>query len=137
MDRRGFRRSGVHRPVRRHHQVGIRSVSLWDEIRETDRLMSLALSEAKKRGDALWRAEAAYYTAKAKAAFELKGQGNSATFIEMVIKGVPDVADAMAKYHAAQVEYDNAKEAVNVYKKRLTYLNEQYAREWGQAGKEI
>lgn len=112
-------------------------MSLWDEVRETDRLMSLALSEAKKRGDALWRAEAAYYTAKANAAFDLKEQGYSASFIAMVIKGIKEVADAMARYHAAQVEYDNAKEAVNVYKKRLTYLNEQYAREWGQAGKEV
>lgn len=106
---------------------------LWSEIRETDRLMDLALKEAKRRGDALWRAEARYYTAKAEAVFELKEQGMSAAMIAMVIKGLPTVSSAMSEYHAAQVEYDNAKEAVNVYKKRLTYLNEQYSREWGQA----
>ena len=104
--------------------------NLWAEIRETDRLMDLALSEAKKRGNALWKAEAEYYTAKAKAAFDLKEQGMSASMIAMVIKGLPSVSGPMSAYHAAQVEYDNAKEAVNVYKKRLTYLNEQYAREW-------
>ena len=105
---------------------------LWSEIRETDRLMGVALSEAKKRGNTLWKAEASYYTAKAVACFDLKEQGYPATLISMVIKGYGDVPDKLSAYHAAQVEYDNAKEAVNVYKKRLSYLTEQYAREWGE-----
>lgn len=108
---------------------------LWSEIRETDRLMGVALSEAKKRGNVLWKAEADYYTEKARVCFELKEEGNSAAFISMVLKGYGSVPEKLSAYHAAQVEYDNAKEAVNVYKKRLTYLTEQYSREWGEAGR--
>lgn len=57
------------------------------------------------------KAEAAYYTAKAKAAFEMKEEGFPVTFIESVIKGVGSVSEAMTAYHAAQVEYENAREA--------------------------
>jgi hypothetical protein len=40
----------------------------------------------------------------------------------------------MTAYHAAEVEYENAREARNVWKKKLDTLREQYSREWGKAG---
>ena len=107
---------------------------LWQEIRETQRLLELALSEAKRRGEVMVRAEAEYYTAKAEASFDLKEQGVPVTFIQTVIKGVPEVCEAMTRYHAAQVEYENAREGRNVYKKKLDTLREQYAREWSAVG---
>lgn len=103
---------------------------LWSEIQECTRLLDLALAEAKERGSRFVLAEAAYYTAKAEAAFSMKEDGYPVTFIETVIKGVPSVAAKMTEYHAAQVEYENAREARNVYKKKLDTLREQYAREW-------
>ena len=109
---------------------------LWGEIQECMRLLDLALAEAKKRGDAKVRAEAEYYTAKAQVAFALKEDGYPVTLIEMVTKGVPEVAEKMTAYHAAQVEYENAREARNVYKKKLDTLREEYAREWSRAGME-
>lgn len=107
---------------------------LWQEIRETQRLLELALSEAKTRGEAMVRAEAEYYTAKAEASFALKEQGVPVTFIQTVIKGVPEVCGPMTRYHAAQVEYENAREARNVFKKKLDTLREQYSREWSATG---
>lgn len=107
---------------------------LWGEIQECLRLLDLALIEAKKRGDAMVRAEADYYTAKTIAAFGLKEEHYPVTLIEMVIKGMPEVTEKMTAYHAAQVEYENAREARNVYKKKLDTLREEYAREWGRAG---
>lgn len=107
---------------------------LWGEIEECMVLLDLALSEAKKRGDAMVKAEADYYTAKAKAGFEMKEDHYPVTLIEMVIKGVPEVAEKMTAYHAAQVEYENAKEARQVYKRKLDVLREQYQREWNQSG---
>lgn len=109
-------------------------MDLWSEIEEVTRLLDLSLVEAKKRGDAMVRAEAEYYSAKARAAFDLKEDGYAVTLIEMVIKGMPEVVGKMTAYHAAQVEYENAKEARNVYKKKLDALREQYAREWSQSG---
>lgn len=107
---------------------------LWQEIRETQRLLELALSESKRRGEAMVRAEARYYTAKAQASFAMKEEGVPVTFIQTVVKGVPEVTEAMTAYHAAQVEYENAREGRNVYKKKLDTLREQYSREWSQAG---
>lgn len=107
---------------------------LWQEIRETQRLLELALSEAKRRGEVMVKAEAEYYTAKAEASFALKEQGVPVTFIQTVIKGVPEVCEAMSRYHAAQVEYENAREARQVWKKKLDTLREQYSREWSTTG---
>lgn len=109
---------------------------LWGEIQECLRLLDLALMEAKKRGDAMVKAEADYYTAKAIAAFALKEENYPVTLIEMVIKGMPEVVGKMTAYHAAQVEYENAREARNCYKKKLDTLREEYQREWGRAGME-
>ena len=111
-------------------------MDLWGEIQECMRLLDLALKEAKVRGAAMVKAEADYYTAKAQVAFALKEQGTPVTLIEMTVKGVPEVTEKMTAYHAAQVEYENAREARNVFKKRLDTLREEYAREWGRAGME-
>lgn len=109
-------------------------MSLWNEIEEVTRLLDLSLAEAKERGSRCVVAEAAYYGAKSRVAYQLKADGMSGTMIGLVIKGHPEVIGPMLEYHAAQVEYENAKEARNVYKKKLDTLREQYAREWSQAG---
>ena len=109
-------------------------MSLWNEIEEVTRLLDMSLKEAKERGAKCVLAEAEYYSAKANAAFALKADGMSGTMIGIVIKGHPMVVDRMLEYHAAQVEYENAKEARNVYKKKLDTLREQYQREWSQSG---
>ena len=109
-------------------------MSLWNEIEEVTRLLDMSLKEAKERGAKCVLAEAEYYSAKANAAFAMKADGMSGTMISIVIKGHPMVVDKMLEYHAAQVEYENAKEARNVYKKKLDTLREQYQREWSQSG---
>jgi len=105
---------------------------LWGEIVQTQELMGKALVESKKRGLAMVRAEADYYTMKAHTTFQMKEDGMSAAMISMVIKG--ECREELEAYHAAQVEYENAREAVLVFKKRLDVLREQMAREWSQAG---
>ena len=109
-------------------------MSLWNEIEEVTRLLDMSLKEAKERGAKCVLAEAEYYSAKANAAFAMKADGMTGTMISIVIKGHPMVVDKMLEYHATQVEYENAKEARNVYKKKLDTLREQYQREWSQSG---
>ncbi len=106
---------------------------IWDEMQECSRLLDVALLEAKRRGYEMADAEAGYYTAKAKAVYALERDGKSATFISMVVKGVPGVCEAMELYHRREVEYRNANEAIMTYKKRLDMLRDQYQREWAQA----
>lgn len=107
---------------------------MWAEIQETLSNLDLALSEAKARGLEYSRAEAAYYSVKDRRVRELMDEGLSATAIGMVIKGEPEVSEALKHYHDMEVLYTNAKEAVNVYKLRLRVLENQYEREWSRAG---
>ena len=109
---------------------------LWEQIRKVMGLLDTALRECKERGQRMVTAKAAYYTAKAEAAFRLREDGHPVTFIQEVLKGEADVCAAMIEYNAAEVEYENAREARNVLKKKLDTLREQYQREWGAAGRE-
>ena len=106
---------------------------IWDEIQECSRMLDVALEQAKKRGYQMVEAEAACYTAKTRTAYQMERDGKSASFIGMVIKGMPGVSEAMELYHRREVEYRNANEAIMTYKKQLDMLREQYAREWGAA----
>ena len=109
------------------------SIPLWVRIEECMRLLDLALREAKKRGNLMVDRECEYYTAKARECFELLEAGYANTFIQQVIKGRPAVADAMQKYHAAEVEYKNANEAINAMKAKLRVLENEQEREWEQS----
>ena len=111
-------------------------VDLWQDIKKTKELLDVALKEAKARGIAMNAAEAKYYTVKDLRVRELMDESKSGTVIAMIIKGEPDVNTAMNEYHDLQVEYKNACEAINVYKKWLDFLREQYQREWSQSGRE-
>ncbi len=105
---------------------------LWGDMTRTLELLDIAIPELKKRGRAMVKAEADYYTMKAHRTFEMKEDGLSAAMISLVIKG--ECREELEAYHAAQVEYDNAREAVMVYKKRVDVLREQIEREWSRAG---
>lgn len=110
-------------------------ISLWNDIVKCEELCELALLQAKKRGDAWAVAEANYYTVKAQVAYSLKEDEQlPVSFINLVLKGHPEVAAAMQEKDKAYVEYVNAKEAINVYKKKLDTLREEHSREWSQSG---
>lgn len=111
-------------------------IELYQEIIDTRKMLDIALKEAKARGVAMNAAEAKYYTVKDMRVRELIDENKSATVISMIIKGEPEVNAAMNEFHDLQVEYKNACEAINVYKKWLDYLREQYQREWSQSGRE-
>lgn len=111
------------------------SGDLWGSICATDELLKQSLKESRKRGMEWAQKQAHYYTVKARAAFRMKGEGESASFISMVLKGIPEVNEAMLERDAAEVSYENAREARNVYKKEIDTMREQLAREWSQAGR--
>ena len=109
---------------------------LYGLIMEAEEDMRLALKAAKERGLERSRLEAHYYSVKADAVQAMKDQGCTATEISLRIKGDPAVNQAMRAFHDAEVGYDNAREAINVYKKIHAFYCEQFAREWGQSGRE-
>lgn len=108
--------------------------NLQQEIEECGEMLDTALEECRRRGDACALAEAEYYSAKARAVLDLKAQGQPATLISLLVKGVPEVNEALAKWRRLEVAYDNAKDARNIFKRRYDFTREQYQREWTQAG---
>ena len=113
------------------------SLPVWVRVKECLRLIDLAITEAKKRGQKMVLAEAAYYSAKADEYFILLEAGHANTFIQQVIKGRPRVNEALSAYHAAEVEYKNATEAINAYKLALRVLENEQQREWEQEKRSI
>ena len=109
---------------------------LWVQITEVMRMLDRALRECKERGARMVNRKCEYYTVKAKCAFSMREKGYPVTFIQDTIKGVPEVNAAMSEYNAAEVEYENAREARNVLKKKLDTLREEYTREWSAAKEE-
>lgn len=105
-----------------------------EELEAVQEALDLALMECRKRGIEFAKLEARYYSIKAQNVYALEADGKSATYIGMVIKGVPEVNKAMQAKAEAEVMYLNAREAINVYKKRLDALREQIEREWSRAG---
>ena len=128
--------AGLQRGWNARKQTAMDGADLWGEICATDEQLRKALKESRKRGMEWAQKQAAYYTIKAKAAFKLKADGESASFIAQVLKGMPDVNAAMLERDAAEVSYENAREARNVYKKEIDTMREQLAREWAQAKEE-
>lgn len=108
-------------------------MNLWQEIQRTKELLELALEEAKARGVAMNAAEAKYYSVKDLRVRELMDENKSGTVIAMIIKGEPEVNQAMNEFHDMQVKYKNACEAIQVYKRSFDFLREQYQREWSQS----
>jgi hypothetical protein len=111
------------------------SIPLWVRIKECMRMCDVATIEAKKRGAEMVEAEAAYYTAKAEESFRLLNEGYANTLIQSVIKGIARVSEAMKRYHAAEVSYKNAVEAIQVWKLKLRVLEAEYEREWNQTNR--
>ena len=109
------------------------SIPLWVRIQEAERMLYVAMKEAKVRGLKWAQLEAHYYSMKAEETLLLHEQGHTATNIANIIKGQPKTNEALERMHEAEVLYDNAKEAINVYKIIARILNDEQQREFEQA----
>jgi hypothetical protein len=108
------------------------ATDLYAEIIETKRLMRLALTESGQRGLTYAEAERAYRIALAQQILIERSNGTPTTVINDVSRGNPAVAELKFTRDCAEVKYKAAMEAINIYKKELTSLEEQLSREWGQ-----
>lgn len=109
-------------------------MGIYQQIQDTRTDLKLTLELAKEYGLKWAAAKAKYETVKAKRTLDFKADGYAATIIDKIIKGDPEVNDALYLMDSTEVEYKNAVEAINVLKKDYDYLREQYQREWTQAG---
>lgn len=107
-------------------------LDLLNGIEEDRKLMKRASEELKKRGYELANAESEYQKSKYKRALEMKADGMSATMINLLIKGDPEVSIKLLARDCAQANYQSAIEALNCYKLDARLLEAQLSREWGQ-----
>lgn len=104
------------------------TISLWHQWREQHALCKQAIKDASSICVELARAESAYYAAKAQAALEMKAKNEPVTLIQMVVKGVPEVADKLFDFRLAESKYKSAMEAVKTYRDSERYAYEEYKR---------
>ena len=103
------------------------------EVFRRSEMLEVALKECKTRGIAAAEAERAYRVALAERILVLREGGLPATLIGDVARGEKQIAQLKFERDCAEVVYDNAKEAVMVYKKQIDTLREQIEREWKNA----
>lgn len=103
------------------------------EVWRRSEMLETALKECKSRGRAAADAEQTFRVKLAEKILLLREGGLPATLIPDVARGDKDVARLKFERDCAQVVYDNAKEAVNAYKKQIDVLREQIDREWRNA----
>lgn len=103
------------------------------EVWRRSEMLEVALKECKTRGQAAAEAEQAYRVRLAEKILLLREGGLPATLIGDVARGDKDVARLKFERDCAEVVYDNAQEAVMVYKKQIDVLREQIEREWTRA----
>jgi len=108
-------------------------VDAISEVWRRAEMLEVALKECKSRGRAAADAEQKYRIKLAEKMLELRDQKLPATLIGDLARGDKDVAMLKFERDCAEVVYDNAKEAVNVYKRQIDVLREQIEREWSKA----
>lgn len=103
------------------------------EVWRRSEMLEVALKECKSRGQAAAEAERKYRVKLAERILMLREAKVPATLIGDVARGEKEIAQLKFERDCAQVVYDNAKEAVNVFKRQIDVLREQIEREWKNA----
>ena len=103
------------------------------EVWRRSEMLEVALKECKTRGQAAAEAERKYRVKLAERILMLRENKVPATLIGDVARGEKEIAQLKFERDCAQVVYDNAKEAVNVFKRQIDVLREQIDREWKNA----
>ncbi len=106
---------------------------MWEEIEKYNNLLETAVTEMKKRSKDLAQKEYTYRMALSKRLTELRAEGQPVTHLADIARGEPNIAELRLNRDIAKGLYDSSQEAINVYKIRIRVLENQYAREWGQA----
>lgn len=111
-------------------------MDLYEEIQRLMFELTASIKKLRENGVKLAEAERDYKITLRKEALVLRtGEDMPVTLINQVIYGVPEVAAKRFKRDVEQANYDANKEHINICKLKLRILENQLAREWGNAGK--
>lgn len=103
---------------------------LHAELKDSQHLLSEALTKLKERGKAFAKSERDYRIALQQEILRQRDNGIPVTIISDICRGQPDIAQLKFDRDVAESLYDSAKEAINVYKLQVRTIENQIEREW-------
>lgn len=106
---------------------------LVTEIMDKSRMLDVAISELKRRGQKYAEAERDYRVALAKQMLLERDNGMPVTIISDICKGKSEIATLRFNRDCAEVLYKSAMEAINSMKLQIRLMDSQLDREWGAA----
>lgn len=107
---------------------------LWTEINQKRTELSTAVSIVRKTSQAKAKAEREYQVAKRVEVMKLRDQGMPIGQIDLIVRGIPEIAELREKRDIAIGNYEASREYVNVLKIEIRLLDAQISREWSQSG---
>jgi len=106
---------------------------LFLKMTDKQQILEKALGELGKRGRENANAEQEYRVALAKKILEERDKGTPVTIISDVCRGDREIARLKFNRDVAEVMYQSALEAINIYKLSVKTIDSQISREWNRA----
>lgn len=106
---------------------------LVTDIMDKSRMLDVAISELKRRGQKYAEAERDYRVALAKQMLTERDNGMPVTIISDICKGKTEIAALRFNRDCAEVLYKSAMEAINSMKLQIRLMDSQLDRDWGAA----
>lgn len=106
---------------------------LVTEIGNKSRMLDVAITELKKRGQKYAESEKAYRIALARRILDEREKGTPVTIISDICRGSAQIAGLRFERDCAEVVYKSAMEAINSMKLQIRLMDSQLDREWGAA----
>jgi hypothetical protein len=106
-------------------------MTLWEEIQDNLLKVEQTLSQLKRYGKELAKAESDYKIALRIEIMKLREEKKAATLVLNLCYGTPHIAKLRLDRDIADTLHRACLEGINIYKLKLRILESQYAREWG------
>ena len=108
-------------------------MELLKELQRKNNELTISIKELRKNGTALAEAERDYKMKLTQEVLKLKSEKMPATLIDIMVYGVPEVAEKRFKRDVADAMYNANKEHINVTKLQLKIIQAQLDKEWTNA----
>lgn len=105
--------------------------NLVEEVFKLNQELTASIKRLADNGKALAQAEKDYKMALREEVLVLRAEKMAVTLIDLVIYGVPRVAELRLKRDIAKTIYETNQEHINVTKLKIRILESQISREWG------
>jgi hypothetical protein len=105
--------------------------NLVQDIFKLNQELTASIKRLAENGKILANAEKDYKITLRKEVLNLRAEKMAVTLIDLIIYGVPEVAELRLKRDIAKTIYETNQEHINITKLKLRLLEAQVSREWG------